>query len=304
MAIPDFQTLLRPILEHGALGERGIREATDTMCDAFELTAEEREQLLPSGAQRTISNRVAWAVTYLVKAGLLVRPRRGCFVTTDEGRRLLSSHAGRIDLSLLSRFDGVRSFRGLDDAAATAPTEHDAAVTTRDATPIERIDQAQREIFGALRAELLERVRALSPEAFERLIVDVMIALGYGAKGEGRRLGRSGDGGVDGIITEDRLGLDVIFLQAKRYAADASIGPNLIREFAGALDERGTTKGVFVATSPFTSGAVKYAKRSPKRIVLLDGDRLAELMIERGVGVRVEQTVQICALDLNYFDEV
>lgn len=313
MAIPDFQTLLRPVLELGAARETPTSAAIDSLCETFALTPTERAQLLPSGTQRTIANRAHWAVTYLVKAGLLARPRRGTFVATDEGRAFLRAHRGPIDLTRLLQFEGVRAFRARsragadagdvgDESPASAPSAQSPA--PRAETPLERIERARREMHEALRAEVLERVRALTPEAFERLIVDVMLALGYGARGEGRSLGRSGDGGVDGVITEDRLGLDVIYLQAKRYDTQQTIGPNLVREFAGALDERGTTKGVFVATCAFTSGALDYAQRSPKRLVLIDGDRLAELMIERGVGVRVEQTVQLCALDLNYFDEV
>lgn len=259
MPIPDFQTLMLPVLRLADAGEIKVAEAVDRIADEFALTDQEREELLPSGRQAKIANRVHWSVTYLVKAGLVERPRRGHFAITPKGKSVLSSPPERIDIAFLSQFDGFDEFRTKandDHPAEVEPTQELAA-----GTPEERMEAAFEDLNAALREELLERILVMHPTAFEKLIVDLMLGMGYGANGSGERLGRTSDGGIDGVINEDVLGLDIIHLQAKRYATGNSIGVEKIREFAGALDERGATKGVFVTTSHFAPAAIQYGKR-------------------------------------------
>lgn len=300
MAIPDFQTLMLPVLRLAAEGEIRVGEAVERLSDRFNLTADERVELLPSGRQAKMTNRVHWAVTYLVKAGLVERPRRGYFAITPKGKSLLSSPPERIDIAFLSKFDGFDEFRTKakeDHPTEVGPTQDFAA-----RTPEERVEAAVEELNAALREELLERIRVMHPTAFEKLIVDLMLAMGYGASGSGERLGRTGDGGIDGVINEDVLGLDIIYLQAKRYAAGNSVGVEKIREFAGALDERGATKGVFVTTSHFASAAIQYAQRSPKRLILIDGEYLTRLLVKYGVAVRSYRNIELKKVDTDYFD--
>ncbi len=307
MAIPGYQDLMLPLLELGAQRALPAREAVDLMADRFKLTDEERESLLPSGKQTFIFNRTNWALTYLAKAGLISRPRRGWFEATDEGRRLLTSPPARIDVAYLQRFDAVRAFTRPSDPASRPSAGVAGPLPTEPAeesdTPDERIDEAVQTLSAELRAELMSLILARDPDAFEQLIVDLMVAMGYGGGGDNRRIGRSGDGGVDGIINEDRLGLDRVYLQAKRYAPETTVGPNQIREFAGALMLRNADKGVFVTTSSFTRGAAEEAERMRQRIVLIDGARLTELMARHDVGVRLKRAVHIKEIDLNYFED-
>lgn len=235
-----------------------------------------------------------------MKAGLLERPARACFRTTQAGREALAAAPERIDLKFLNRFEGVREFRSRTTDAETPDLPVDGPVV--DGTPQEVISAAVRPIHEALEREILERVAGLSPTAFEELIVKLMVAMGYGAGGDNRRIGKSGDGGVDGIITEDRLGLDVVYLQAKRYDPDDKVGPGAVREFVGSLAIRRAGKGVFVTTSGFSDAAEEVVRQAGQRIVLIDGHRLARLMIAHGVGVRVAWTHEIKELDLNFFE--
>lgn len=310
MPIPDYQTLMLPVLRLAAEGEVGIADAVERLSDDFGLSPEERAELLPSGGKSKIVSRVHWAVTYLVKAGLLERPRRGYFAITARGRSVLADPPAQIDTGFLSRFPEFEAFRarsgadrprgaGGGEAAAAAPAEARSSAHT----PEERIEAAFEELNAALREELLRRILAMDPAAFEKLIVDLMLGMGYGANGSGERLGRSSDGGIDGVINEDVLGLDIIHLQAKRYAPDNSVGVEKIREFAGALDERGATKGVFVTTSRFAPAAVQYARRSPKRLILIDGEELTRLLVRYGVAVRSYRTLELRKVDIDYFGE-
>jgi len=300
MSVPDFQTVMLPILRLAQSGEVRVSDAVNRIADEFTLTPDERAEMLPSGRQAKIANRVHWAVTYLVKAGLLDRPRRGVFGITERGRSVLNAPPVRIDIPFLSQFDGFGEFRaGAEEgeAAAVEPTPALAA-----GTPDERIEAAFEELNAALRNELVERVRAMDPTHFEKLIVDLMLAMGYGAGGSGQHLGRTNDGGVDGVINEDVLGLDIIYLQAKRYAEGSAIGVDKIREFAGSLDERGATKGVFVTTSHFAPQARAYAQRSPKRLILIDSEELTRLLARHGVGVRAYRELQLKRVDTDYFE--
>jgi restriction system protein len=294
-----------PVLRLAAERERTVRECAQLAADEFDLTPEEREALLPSGRQTILANRVHWAVTYMVQAGLLERPRRGVIAATARGRQVLSKHPDRIDNDVLVQFPEFEAFRkrsreataNEESVALPLPPVGGEAV----GTPEERVGAAAQELTSALRQELLTRITGANPTFFEHLIIDLMIAMGYGGSGSGRHLGKTNDGGVDGIINEDPLGLDIVYLQAKRYAPSNAIGVDKVREFAGSLDERGAVKGVFVTTSHFAPQARQYAERSPKRLILMDGEELTRLLVRYGVGVRTLQTVELKRLDLDYF---
>jgi restriction system protein len=302
VTVPDFQTITLPLLNLSAAGEVRTREAIDKLADEFGLTPEERQELLPSGRQTRFSNRVHWAIVYLQKGGLIQRVARGVYRITEQGKTVLLQPPPRIDRRYLTQFEGVREFRKRKTKDET--TESDLVNALPSGTPEERIEAAIEDLNEALREDLLERILSMHPTAFEKLIIDLMLGMGYGADGSGRHLGRTADGGVDGIINEDILGLDIIYLQAKRYAVGNSIGVEKIREFAGALDERGATKGVFVTTSRFAPPARQYAQRSPKRLILIDGSELTHFLIKFGVAVRGYQTVVLKKLDVDYFDDL
>lgn len=303
MSVPTFQDLMLPLLEQGAVKATPVREAVGLMADLFELTDDERNELLPKKSQTRIANRTNWAVSYLVRAGLLERPQRAWFQITDAGRSLLASSPKSIDVKFLNEHYETFENRSVRDEAGSSSAIEEVRSNVEDSTPQEKIEIAQGEIESALQGDILEQVAGLEPSAFEQLIVDLMMGMGYGEGGDGRRIGQAGDGGIDGIISEDKLGLDVVYLQAKRYAPENAIGPEQVRGFIGALSIRRATKGVFVTTSRFTSAAQEEAKMSGQRVILINGKRLAELMIHYGVGVRVTNTVLIKEIDLNYFDD-
>jgi restriction system protein len=309
VAVPDYQSFMRPLLAFGADGsEKNINDAISTLADQFGLSDEDRQTLLPSG-QRVLVNRVHWARTYLDKAGALRRTRRSHFAVTDRGRALLDQYPERIDVRALRQFPEFVAFqtpKADQDKGIEISERPEAPQDLVSATPEEAIQAAEATIAANLRAQLLERIAELSPTFFERLVVDLIVAMGYGGDRQSvaQRLGRSGDQGIDGLVNEDPLGLDVVYIQAKRYAADNTIGRELIQQFAGALVGQGASKGVFVTTSSFSRGAVDYAQRVPQRIILIDGAELTRLMAQYGVGVRTERTVDLKRLDLDYFEEV
>jgi restriction system protein len=307
MAIPDYQTLMLPVLQSSTSGELSVRDAIERLAREIKLTDEERAALLPSGKQAIFTNRVQWAKTYLVKAGLLQPTKRGYFTITDRGRAVLAQNPRRIDNSFLDQFEEFRKFRNAtrlpaasdDGEQRTAPAVLDAA------TPEERVESASKEIEEDLRAELLDRVLKMPPAFFEKVVVDLLLAMGYGGAGadSGKRIGRTGDGGVDGVINEDALGLDIVYIQAKRYAPGNAVGVDKVREFSGAMDERGAMKGVFATTSHFAPAARAFAERVPKRLILVDGEELSRLLVRYGVGVRAVRTIELKKVDLDYFEE-
>lgn len=306
--VPDFQTLMRPVLEFGLNGTVPSRDTVDALSDQFGLTPEQRALMLPSGRQPIITNRVHWAITYLAKVGALERPKRGHMRTTERGRRLLSSAPERITLKTLEQFPELEEFRRKrpDDKPNLAPPTPEFSTAqephTTAATPDERIEEAVRELDADLDERLLSRVLDGTPTFFEQLVVDLLVAMGFGGSlGKSQRIGQSGDGGIDGTIDEDALGLDAVYIQAKRYDPASSIGRDRIQQFVGALIGRGASKGVFVTTSSFTRHAKEYAERAPQRIVLIDGGRLTQLMARYGVGVRTERTIEVKKVDLDYF---
>lgn len=303
MAIPDYQTLMLPVLTIAAEGETRVPLAAEIIANRFGLTDDEREEMLPSGKQRLLHNRVHWAKFYMSKAGLINSPKRGVFEASREGRALLSTKPERINVETLKTIPLFAEFYG-QTGAGKEPDHVSAAeaATTSEATPEEQIDAAQAVLAAALKADLLQRVLEQSPAFFERLIVDLLVAMGYGGSHDNaaRQLGKSGDGGIDGIIDEDRLGLDRIYVQAKRYASSV-IGRPEIQGFVGSLVGLGANKGVFVTTSTFSKQAIDYAKALQQRVILIEGAKLSELMIEFGVGVRSSRVIDVKRLDEDFF---
>jgi restriction system protein len=312
MPIPDYQSLMLPLLAFASDGsEKNINDAIKGIADQLKLTAEERSQLLPSGKQAIFANRVHWARTYLDKAGAIRRTRRSHFEITERGKKLLAEKPTQINVQVLKQFPEFIAFQapkttdGIGSVVPSAPDDATVEIAETSVTPEEAVQQAETQILESLKGQLLNRIWELSPSFFERLVVDLIVAMGYGGSRANvvQRLGKSGDEGIDGVVNEDPLGLDVVYIQAKRYAADNTIGRERIQQFAGALVGQGASKGVFVTTSSFSKGAIEYALKVPQRIILIDGRELARLMVQYGVGVRIERTVELKRIDMDYFDE-
>jgi restriction system protein len=312
MAIPDYQSLMLPVLRLAAEGEKRVGDVADRIADEFGLSVKEREELLPSGRQRIFHNRIHWAKFYMSKAGLIASPGRGRWIATESGRVLLATNPVRINLETLMQYPSFREFYDTSRAASSTtsgieiidvirPPRSKVEETT---TPEEQIESAYRSLSSALRTELLERIVQNSPSFFEQLIVDLLVAMGYGGslKNAAAQLGRSGDGGVDGVVNEDRLGLDRVYVQAKRYG-EATVGRPDVQAFVGSLVGLGATKGVFVTTSSFSPQAREFVRHLSQRVILIDGQQLAELMIEHGVGVRTSRTVEFKRVDEDFFAE-
>ncbi len=301
MAIPDFQTIMLPLMQLAADGEvHRVRDLVDQLAGHFDLSDTERRELLPSGQQPTFDNRVAWARTYLKKAGLLEAPRRGYFQITPRGRQVLAEKPQQINVEYLTRFPEFVEFR-----TQRHPRSKKAEVTTSTTsdTPEEVVEAAYQEIRQGLSAELLQLVKSCSPTFFERLVVDVLVKMGYGGtrKDAGKAIGATGDGGIDGIIKEDRLGLDIVYIQAKRW--ENTVGRPEIQKFAGALQGQRARKGVFITTSAFSKDALDYVNSIDSKIILIDGENLADLMIDYGVGVTPFASYELKRVDGDFFDE-
>jgi restriction system protein len=308
LAIPDYQALMLPVLRAAADGETRVPEVAQQISNALGLTESEREQMLPSGRQRLLHNRIHWAKFYMTKAGLIESPGRGRFGASESGRELLRKNPAEIDVALLKTYPAFSEYyKQYEGGGGVAGAEEPAvkAAIASEATPEEQIDAAYATIQVALKAEILQRILAQSPTFFERLIVDLLVAMGYGGSHEqaALNLGKSGDGGVDGVIDEDRLGLDRIYVQAKRYASHVSVGRPEIQGFVGSLVGLGATKGVFVTTSCFSTPATEYVRHIPQRVILIDGERLSELLVEHDVGVRVSRTIAVKRVDEDFFVE-
>ncbi len=306
MPIPDYQALMLPVLRLAAEGEKRVGDVEDRIADEIGLAPEERAQLLPSGRQRVLHNRIHWAKFYMGKAGLIASPGRGRFIATDSGRTLLATNPMRIDVEKLKEYPAFLAFysaTSADDEGGSRVAQPAAEIAAT--TPEEQIEAAFQSAQAALRAELMDRIAENSPAFFEQLIVELLVAMGYGGshRNAADQLGRSGDGGVDGVISEDRLGLDRIYVQAKRYAEAVTVGRPDVQAFVGSLVGLGATKGVFVTTSTFSAQAHGYVKHLAQRVILIDGQRLADLMIEHGVGVRVSRAIEFKRLDEDFFAE-
>ncbi len=306
MPVPDFQSLMLPALRAFAAGvETPLSAIRERVAAAEGLSAEEVRELLPSGRQSRFGNRVNWAVIYMERAGLLARVRRGVYRLTTDGEHLLSQAPSRIDLDVLGAYP---AFADWSRQAKVPPSEKDAQAGRRgdlSETPEEELDRKVGQLNAALETDLLLRVRTASPAFLERVVVDLLRKMGYGGGdvARSRVTGGTGDGGIDGTIREDALGLDEVYVQAKKYAAGNNVGEGHLRDFAGAIDAAGTTKGVCVTTANFTQSARDYVRRSPKRIVLIDGQELARLMVRYGVGVRTRISYEVRLIDEDYFDQ-
>lgn len=304
MAIPDYQSLMLPVLRISAKGETSVPITENQISIEFNLSDAERELLLPSGKQRILHNRIHWAKFYLSKAGLIESPRRGRFVATKHGRQLLEKDPEHIDNQFLLSIPAFMDFYKSNQVAEKSESISNA-VTEDVATPEEVIEKSYNALQAALRSDLLDRILQNSPQFFESLIVNLLVAMGYGGshKDAAQQLGKSGDGGIDGVINEDLLGLDRVYIQAKRYDSSNVIGRPVLQAFTGSLVGFGATKGVFVTTSTFSAQAREYVTRIPQRVVLIDGKLLTELMIEHSVGVRLQRAIEFKRLDEDFFSE-
>jgi len=303
--IPDFQTLMLPVLRFAAKGEVKISDVVEQLACDFNLTSEERAQLLPSGKQTTFSNRVHWAKSYLGKAGLVELTKRAHFRVTARGREVLTSPPERIDIKYLNQFPGFQKLKEEDEEVGETSSSN-AGDNATSFTPDEVMRSAHRQLEVALADEMLQRIRSGTPAFFESLIVRLLVRMGYGGGSvtdvAKALVGGPGDGGVDGVIDQDPLGLDRIYVQAKRYAAGNTVGAGDIRDFFGSLDRFKATKGLFVTASTFTASARQTAEQLSKRIVLMDGDQLTRLMIFHGVGCVVEETLHVKKVDEEFFE--
>lgn len=302
MAIPDFQTLMLPLLRFTADGkEHTLREAAEVLAKQMNLTVEESAARLPSGQQPVFHNRIGWARWHLKTACLLNAPRRGVFHITARGLQVLAGNPNRIDLKFLDQFPehDLRALARKD----SIEEKIESTAAEAEQTPEEALEFAHQTIRQALAQELLSRILACSPRFFEDLVVKLLVAMGYGGsrRDAGERVGQSGDGGIDGIIKEDRLGLDTIYIQAKRW--QGSVGAPEIQKFVGALQGQRAHKGVFITTSSFTPKAIEYVSNVPTKIVLIDGQQLANLMMDFDVGVSVAETYAVKRIDSDYFEE-
>ncbi len=305
MAIPDYQTLMLPMLKASATGERQIGAVVAELADKFNLTDDERRALIPSGGQSTFANRVHWALTYLAKAGLLERTGRGRFQITAIGSDILANPPDRIDNRFLTKFKSFQDFTKKSDLKSVPPeTKPSVSEPLQSLTPDEQMRASQSQLEAELGRDLLDKILQSPPAFFERLVVNLLTAMNYGGStaGAARALGKSGDGGVDGVIDQDALGLDRIYVQAKRYRPDNPVSSGAIRDFFGSLDRFKASKGLFVTTSTFTGNAQETAEMLSKRIVLVDGETLTQMMIRYGVGCRVEETLYIKKIDEDFFE--
>ncbi len=288
-----------PLLELAADGKvHTLEDSRQSLAERFGVTTEERAELLPSGRARRFDNRVAWAKVYLERAGLFSSPKRAHFEITEDGRKLLAEKPKRIDITLLSRFEKFREFR---KAKKEEPTGSGNGGT--DETPEETLEQAYLGIRQQLSADLLDHIKAASPQFFERLVVDLLLKMGYGGNRAeaGKAIGTSGDEGIDGIISEDRLGLDLLYIQAKRW--EGTVGRPEVQKFVGALHGKRAHRGVFITTGTFSEEARQYVSHIDPRVVLIDGRQVAEYMIDLNIGVNAKASYEVKRIDLDYFEE-
>lgn len=302
MSIPDFQTLMRPLLAmHGDQKEHINRDLVNALAQQFSLTEEERREMLPSGRAKMFDNRVGWAKTYIANAGLIEAPKRGSSVITKRGLAFLSEHEGRITIKVLAELSGIKPLR---EKPRTSIPEIDMPSDDGIETPEEAFENAYLKIRADVERKIIQKILANPPEFLERVIIDLVVKMGYGGnrKDAGEAIGRSGDEGIDGIIKEDPLGLDIIYLQAKRY--EGTVGRPDIQKFAGALQGQRAKKGIFISTSSYSKEARDFASKIDTKIILIDGPMLARLMFDHGVGVSVNTVYEAKRIDTDYFDEL
>ncbi len=304
MALPSYDAFMLPALRIlGDDQEHDIRELRERLAVEFKLSDQDRRDVLPSGKQAVFDSRVGWAKTYLEKAGLLATVRRGCYRITDAGKSTLAKKPEHIDKAYLLQFDSFRAFATRAAEDEEPPAQNTDTAPTPGVTPEEALERAHKEIRTKVETELLDAVAKSSPRFFEKLVVELLVKMGYGGSLEdaGRALGRSHDGGIDGIIKEDHLGLDAIYVQAKRW--QNNVGRPDVQAFAGSLEGERARKGVFITTSSFSNESRDYVKRIEKKIVLIDGRQLAVLMVDFGIGVNTVTTYDVKRVDTDYFAE-
>ena len=303
MAIPDYQTIMLPLLKYlSDVKEHHIRETIDALALQFGLTSEERKELLPSGQQYPFDNRIGWARTYMKKAGLIESTRRGYFKITEKGLKVLDEAPEEINVRFLKKFPEFVEFQTLKREKSEEEKERETAEKDL-LTPEESIESSYQRLRQNLAVDLIQQVKNCSPSFFEKLVIDLLISMGYGGtrKDAGEAIGRSSDEGIDGIIKEDRLGLDIVYIQAKKW--ENSVSRPEIQKFAGALQGQRAKKGIFITTSTFTKDARDYADKIESKIVLIDGESLAQLMIDHNIGVSPVASYMIKKIDNDYFNE-
>lgn len=303
--IPDYQSLMLPLLKLVSdRQEHKYRDLIEKLATEFQITDEERKELLASGNQAIFDNRVGWAKTYLKKAGLLDSPRRATFVITQIGLDTLKKNPDRVDAKYLRQFPAFLEFQNASHYD-NETEEETTVIAVSEQTPEENLDKAYQRIRKSLASELLQNVVDLSPTFFERLVVELLVKMGYGGsiKDAGKAIGKSGDEGIDGTIKEDKLGLDIIYIQAKRWRPGNVVGRPELHKFVGALAGQGAKKGIFITTSNFTKEALDYTPKNETKIVLIDGEQLAQLMIDYNLGCTTHQTYELKKIDSDYFGE-
>lgn len=303
--IPDYQSLMLPLLKLVSdRQEHKYRDLIENLATEFQLTDEERKELLTSGNQAIFDNRVGWAKTYLKKAGLLDSPKRATFVITQIGLDTLKKNLDRVDAKYLRQFPAFLEFQNAS-RNDNETEEETTVIAVSEQTPEENLDKAYQRIRKSLASELLQNVVDLSPTFFERLVVELLVKMGYGGsiKDAGKAIGKSGDEGIDGTIKEDKLGLDIIYIQAKRWRPGNVVGRPELHKFVGALAGQGAKKGIFITTSNFTKEALDYTPKNETKIVLIDGEQLAQLMIDYNLGCTTHQTYELKKIDSDYFGE-
>lgn len=312
MSVPDYQSLMYPVLsELGDGKERQLRDVRDRVASRLKLTNEDLALMIPSGRQSMFANRANWAHVYLKQAGLLQTVRRGVYQITDRGREALREPQETINNEYLRQFPEFLAFleriysTESEATGDTRPSTTAVSVESTSQTPDEQVREGYRRARSGVAAELLDRMRRMSPSFFEQLVVDLLVAMDYGGSHADAAavIGRSGDGGIDGIIKEDKLGLENIYVQAKRWKEGSTVGRPDIQQFAGALQGQKARKGVFMTTSSFSREAREYAHAVQATIVLIDGQQMAELMLDHGVGVSVQETIKLFKVDEDYFVE-
>jgi len=307
MAVPDYQSVMLPLLQFAARKgtETSTSEAVEALAKELGLTEDDLKEMLPSGIQSTFVNRVGWASTYMKKAGLLEATRRGFYKITDRGRDLLRKQPKTINVKLLKQYPEFLEFQQLKGTrSGDKLTEPKGSSDISTATPSEALETAYENLRDELADELLARLKKISPAFFERVVVELLVKMGYGGSraDAGKAIGRSGDGGIDGIIKEDKLGLDVVYIQAKRWDNNPGGRPDVM-QFAGALQAQRANKGIFITTSRFTDDARSYVSQIGSKIVLIDGEQLTNLMIEHDVGVSTVSLYPVKKVDSDYFEE-
>lgn len=304
MAVPDFQSLMLPMLELAADGkEHSMQVIRDALSNKLNLSPEDLEERLPSGRQTTFANRLAWAKVYLTQAGLLESPKRGHFFISERGKEVLAQTPSRIDIKYLERFPEFQEFRKVGNKGQKEKQAHPSSSESESTTPEETLELAYQQLRDEVANELLQMIKSNSPVFFEKLVINLLVRMGYGGsvKEAGSATSKTGDEGIDGMIKQDRLGLDAIYLQAKRW--EAPVGRPEIQKFVGALHGQRAKKGVFITTSRFSNEALEYAQQIDPKVVLIDGLDLVQLMIDYGVGVSTAVVYEVKRVDTDFFIE-